>query len=137
MVEFGDWCNGSTTDSGSVSLGSNPRSPVELKPCKTGSCKGFFFARAFQICETPTIVQHFGNWMARTITHYASAGPTLFWASAWAAGHRPDFLERPLAEPVVGVALPAGAEDALAGLAAGQFLTGLQVGEGLVACRPS
>lgn len=25
---FGDWCNGSTTDSDSVSLGSNPRSPV-------------------------------------------------------------------------------------------------------------
>src|SRR5438552_3376727 len=25
---FGDWCNGSTTDSGSVSLGSNPRSPA-------------------------------------------------------------------------------------------------------------
>ena len=25
---LGDWCNGSTTDSGSVSLGSNPRSPA-------------------------------------------------------------------------------------------------------------
>src|SRR6266566_105515 len=25
---IGDWCNGSTTDSGSVCLGSNPRSPV-------------------------------------------------------------------------------------------------------------
>jgi hypothetical protein len=33
---------------------------------------------------------------------------------------------------VVGVALPAGAEDAFAGLAAGQLLAGLQVGEGLV-----
>lgn len=27
-VLFGDWCNGSTADSGSASLGSNPRSPV-------------------------------------------------------------------------------------------------------------
>lgn len=27
-VFFGDWCNGSTADSGSASLGSNPRSPV-------------------------------------------------------------------------------------------------------------
>ncbi len=26
--DLGDWCNGSTTDSGSVSLGSNPRSPA-------------------------------------------------------------------------------------------------------------
>ena len=27
---FGDWCNGSTTDSESVCLGSNPRSPVSI-----------------------------------------------------------------------------------------------------------
>jgi hypothetical protein len=25
---LGDWCNGSTSDSGSLSLGSNPRSPA-------------------------------------------------------------------------------------------------------------
>ncbi len=30
---FGEWCNGSTTDSGSVSLGSNPSSPAKATPC--------------------------------------------------------------------------------------------------------
>ena len=33
----GDWCNGSTTDSGSVSKGSNPLSPVAPKPLETGA----------------------------------------------------------------------------------------------------
>ncbi len=31
-TSFGEWCNGSTTDSGSVSQGSNPCSPVRRNP---------------------------------------------------------------------------------------------------------
>src|SRR5437762_10656956 len=29
---FGEWCNGSTADSGSACLGSNPSSPASIKP---------------------------------------------------------------------------------------------------------
>src|SRR5207249_4297795 len=31
-TDLGEWCNGSTTDSGSVSLGSNPSSPAYANP---------------------------------------------------------------------------------------------------------
>ena len=40
---FGDWCNGSTTDSDSVSLGSNPRSPI-ANCVSVLPAPGFFFA---------------------------------------------------------------------------------------------
>ena len=39
---LGEWCNGSTTDSGSVSLGSNPSSPASANPAAIKSCGGVF-----------------------------------------------------------------------------------------------
>src|SRR5438876_8198280 len=42
---IGDWCNGSTTDSGSVSLGSNPRSPAHEGLANTGVARPSSFSQ--------------------------------------------------------------------------------------------
>lgn len=40
-VQSGDWCNGSTSDSDSLSLGSNPRSPIFLSACEATGTRDF------------------------------------------------------------------------------------------------
>src|SRR5947209_6135914 len=51
---FGEWCNGSTADSGSACLGSNPSSPAFSNPSQERSCEGYFVSIYVDSPKAPT-----------------------------------------------------------------------------------
>ena len=67
---FGEWCNGSTADSGSACLGSNPSSPDNLTPVSISISDWRFFLHFPSSVKIPPFSHHSekNTWRSRTVS---------------------------------------------------------------------